>query len=79
MAPTLVKGDVIQIKSAVFYKPKVGSIIVFLHPNHDHTTIHRIVSIVEKGNNIFYRTKGDANSKKDYYLVPANEVIGVMV
>lgn len=78
MAPVLVKGDEVQIKSAVFHKPKVGSIILFLH-HHDHATIHRVVSIVEQENNIFYRTKGDANEKKDYYLVPANEVIGVMV
>ena len=77
MAPILMQGDEVMIKSAVFYPPEVGSLILFLH-HRDHATIHRIVSSVEYNNTIFYRTKGDANERKDYYLVSINEVIGVL-
>lgn len=77
MFPILNKGDEVTIKSAIFNKPQIGSIILFLH-HKDHATIHRVVSIVERSDNTYYRTKGDANAKKDYYLVPAYEVIGVV-
>lgn len=77
MRPTLNKGDEVTIKSAILNRPQIGSIILFLHHN-DHATIHRVVSIVEQSDNTYYRTKGDANAKKDYYLVPAYEVIGVV-
>lgn len=77
MVPTLMKDDEVTIKSAIFNQPQVGSIILFLHHN-DHATIHRVISIVERSGNTYYRTKGDANAKKDYYLVPSYEVIGVM-
>lgn len=78
MSPTLKKYDRLKIQSILYYPVKVGSIILFLHFN-DHATIHRVVSITELDGKIYYRTKGDANPKKDYYLVPETEVIGVMV
>lgn len=78
MVPTLAKGAEVEIKSIVFNQPKVGSVILFLH-HDDHATIHRVVSIVEYAGKTYYRTKGDANENKDYYLVPKSEVIGVLV
>jgi len=78
MTPTLKTFDRIKIKSAIFHPIEIGSIILFFH-FEDHTTIHRVVSITELNGKIHYRTKGDANTQKDYYLVPENEVIGVMV
>ena len=78
MVPALTQGERITIKSAIFNCPQVGSIILFFH-HKDHATIYRIVSIVEQAGKTYYRTKGDANDKKDYYLVPLDEVIGVMV
>lgn len=78
MVPALLQGETIMIKSAIFNCPQVGSIILFFH-HKDHATIHRIVSIVKHLGKTYYRTKGDANIKKDYYLVPASEVIGVVV
>lgn len=78
MAPALMQGETIMIKSAIFNCPQIGSIILFFH-HKDHATIHRIIAIVNHLGETYYRTKGDANSKKDYYLVPASEVIGVVV
>lgn len=77
MIPVLMRGDEVQVKSVVYNKPKVGSIILFFH-HHEHATIHRVISVVEHENKMYYRTKGDANEKKDYYLIPENEIIGVM-
>lgn len=76
MTPALKKSDRVKIKSTKFHPVKIGSIILFVHFN-DHTTLHRVVSITELNGKIHYRTKGDANPQKDYYLVPENEVIGV--
>jgi len=37
---------------------------------------HRVVDVVEKNNNFFYKTKGDANKTPDQKLISENEVIG---
>ena len=78
MVPALTPGEKVTIKSAIYNRPQVGSIILFLH-HPDHATIHRITAIIEQDGKTYYRTKGDANPQKDYYLVDESEVIGVMI
>ena len=78
MMPTFRTNDWVRIKSAIFNHVQIGSIIAFLH-FEDHVTVHRVISITKLKGEIYYRTKGDANLHKDYYLVPECEVIGVVV
>jgi signal peptidase I len=78
MAPLLKKHDRVTIKSTIYNPVQIGSTILFVH-FEDHATIHRVISIKVINGETYYRTKGDVNSQKDYYLVSENEVIGIVV
>ena len=77
MFPTFKDGEEINIISAKYSEPRIGSILLFMH-HEDHATVHRVVGIIKIENKTFYRTKGDANIKKDYYLVPEEEIVGIV-
>lgn len=44
--------------------------------NQEFVVSHRIISVQSKDNEEWYRTKGDANDKTDYYSVLSSKVIG---
>jgi signal peptidase I len=72
MEPLVPVGSIVYVVNSQSYS--IGDIISFDVGKINVT--HRIVDIVRKDNQLFYRTKGDANSSIDNELVPANKVTG---
>lgn len=72
MEPLIPVGSIVYVMKSDSYK--IGDIISFGAGKINVT--HRVVDVVKKDNQVFYQTKGDANSSADSELVPANKVIG---
>jgi len=82
MAPEFNIGDFVLVKAASSIK--VGDIIVFHVPspyeqNTPSPIVHRVVEIHEENGVTYYRTKGDNNPDVDPWMVPKDNVIGVVV
>ena len=77
MLPKIAKGDVVFIEQLKDQKRKnveIGEILTF---RYDSKIIcHRVVSKVERVDNVYYKTKGDNNSQEDSVLIPTEQVIG---
>lgn len=57
----------------------VGDVISFRVPGIDGVVLHMVTQIVKKDEKVFYRTKGYANDFEDPWLVPEEDVQGVLV
>lgn len=75
MATSINKGDAIIYEEYESQNLQIGDIIVFNKNNVK--TIHRIVEIQKKKNEIIYYTKGDNNQNIDDGFVTADDIIGV--
>lgn len=73
MEPSIPVGSIIYIQRFNTYK--TGSIISFKN-TAGQTITHRIVERITKGEQLFYKTKGDANKNADDTLVAQKDVIG---
>ena len=78
MSPKIEKGD------AVLYRkidknslPEVGEILAF--KKDGKTVVHRIIEIVDTGNELIYYTKGDANESPDGYPILYKDMKGVVL
>lgn len=72
MEPAIPTGSIIYTVEKSFYNEQ--DVIAF---NQDDRIItHRVVGIEVLGNEIFYTTKGDANSTEDSSLVNRDDVVG---
>ena len=59
---------------------QIGDVIAFRSPDDPHSIItHRVIEIVEDENNVRFRTKGDANSGPDNFVVPAENLEGKII
>lgn len=78
MAPTIKGGDLIFCKTIDAEDVKVGDIITFYDPAGNGTSVltHRVIEIVEKDGQKYFRTQGDANNTADKDLVPTDALIG---
>jgi signal peptidase len=75
MEPAISTGDLITIAPSSSYQQ--GDIVTFKNPQNKSVLItHRIVLINTKEGTTTYRTKGDANSAVDNFIVPSQNVIG---
>ncbi|MCR6623002.1 MAG: signal peptidase I [archaeon YNP-LCB-024-027] len=82
MEPTLNVGDVIIIRGVNPEDLKVGDIIVFNPPQPYYNGVpwvHRIISIQKIGNEIYFRTRGDANAYPDPFTLTKSNIVGVMI
>jgi len=80
MVPTLETGDLIVVRGVNPREITVGTIIVFHSPRDYETLIvHRVYGLEQKGDEIYFRTKGDYNPRPDDWIIPANYVIGVFI
>ena len=79
MEPQYSIGDLIITKEKAKEEIKTGDIINYISNDKTNTVTHRIVDIVKKDGQIFYRTKGDNNNSEDSELVNYNQVKGVLV
>jgi signal peptidase len=86
MEPTLKVGDLVVIKGVPPQEIKEGSIIVFYVPGHygedEYRIVHRVIKIVNLGEELGFETKGDNNPISDYYrwgYIPSSYVIGIVI
>jgi signal peptidase I len=78
MAPDLQPGDVIVVKPITPENAQVKDVITYRNSNNTLIT-HRIVDRVEKHDQLFFQTKGDANNVKDDGLVSSNQLVGSLL
>jgi len=76
MEPSLNVGDIVYVKDCSASEVNIGDVINFHRENEKYTVTHRCVSIIEKGNETFFKTKGDANEESDIALVSESELVG---
>ncbi len=56
-----------------------GDVISFYEPSIDGTVLHMVASVIEQDGKTYYQTKGVANSDTDPWLIPYENVKGIMV
>lgn len=71
----------IPVGSMIYTQPKpvyaVGDVITFTD-KEDRTVTHRVAEVKKENNKISYVTRGDANTKEDTDVVPAEKVVGTV-
>jgi signal peptidase I len=79
-------APIITDKSVVFEKApasadeiQVGDVISFYEPSVDGTVLHMVASVIEQDGKTYYQTKGVANPEADPWIVPYDNVKGIMV
>lgn len=82
MSPAIQAGDVVIVDGANPAAIEEGDVITF-EPPADHQidapyVTHRVVEVVERNGDTYFRTKGDANEEPDQALVPASNLVGVV-
>jgi len=56
---------------------RAGDVITFRSPNDPSKQVsHRVVEVVNDGNGLDFRTKGDNNEQPDQQLIPAENLVG---
>lgn len=79
MKPKIYKGDVVlveRLNDKEKKELKIGDILIF--KNQNKIISHRIYNIIERNNDRYYITKGDANEKPDAGATETRNVIGVV-
>jgi len=93
MVPALEVGDLIIVRGVNPREITVGTIIVFHDPTNYRQVlnlnvltatgvkliVHRVYGLEQRGDEIYFRTKGDHNSVPDPWVVPTNYVVGVVI
>ncbi|HCC04539.1 MAG TPA: signal peptidase I [Clostridiales bacterium] len=79
MEPEYNIGDVIIIREKPEEEIKIGDIINYTSENGIDTITHRVVDIIEKDGQNYYKTKGDNNNSEDSKLVDYSQVKGTLV
>ncbi|MEM3154376.1 MAG: signal peptidase I [Candidatus Woesearchaeota archaeon] len=79
-------APIITDKSVVFEKVpespdeiKVGDVISFYEPSENAIVLHAVIEVLDANEGTFYKTKGLANPEADPWLVPYDNVKGIMV
>jgi len=79
MEPKYNVGDMIIIRETPEEEIKIGDIINYISENGTDTITHRVVDIIEKDGQTYYKTKGDNNNSEDSELVNYSQVKGTLV
>jgi len=93
MIPTLEIGDLIIVRGVDPKEITVDTVIVFYDPTNykqlldlnvltatgARLIVHRVYGLEQKGDEIYFKTKGDHNPAPDPWLVPRNYVVGVVI
>ena len=79
MTPVIDTGDfIVDTPDPAASNLHVGQIASFYESNSHQTVVtHRIVAVVHRLGQVWYRTKGDANAAPDVDLRPAANVVGL--
>ena len=81
MHPVFDRGSVVvteqvNAKYDNYNKLKEGEIIAF--KTEKNIVVHRLIRIVNIGDEVYYYTKGDANEEEDNYLIKKENIIGIV-
>lgn len=77
MEPTYSAGDVVIIESVSPEEIDEGDVITFYRPNaQDSRITHRVIDIEQREQQLYFKTKGDANEETDAHSIPASQVVG---
>jgi len=77
MSPEFNAGDVVVVDAKKKTQYNKGEVITFKDPQDQKKVVtHRIAEVLQNGDQISYRTKGDANNTADSKPVPAANIIG---
>jgi signal peptidase len=77
MSPAIPAGSLIVIRSVDPRRIAVGDAVTFHPRSNDALVTHRVVdSVSGPDRTLSFRTRGDANSGDDPYLVPAAAIVG---
>ena len=81
MHPVFDRGSVViteqlNDKYDNYNKLKEGEIIAYR--TEKDIIVHRLIRIVNTGDEVFYYTKGDANKEEDDYLIKKEDIIGIV-
>lgn len=79
MAPLITHDSTVFEKKPTRDEILAGDVISFYEPGSDAIILHMVVDIIQKDGKTYYKTKGTANEKEDDWLVPFENVKGVMV
>ena len=71
MSPFVKDGDVLTVSPLGGAAPKLGEVVIFLHPSNRKPVVHRVVA--KKGN--AYLIKGD-NSLAESHLLSKKDILG---
>ncbi|HHX77712.1 MAG TPA: signal peptidase I, partial [Firmicutes bacterium] len=77
MSPCIEPGDIVIVRRVSPAEITVDDVIQFREENMK--VIHRVVSLQEENNNLFFVTKGDANERADAAPVTGDRVMGKVV
>jgi signal peptidase I len=58
---------------------RLNDVVSFYEPSEDTIVLHMVVDVIEVDGKTFYKTKGIANPDADPWLVPFENVKGIMV
>ncbi len=76
MEPTLDVGDMVYVSDVDPKNIQEGDIITFKDEDSESRITHRCVEVVKEDNELYFRTKGDANEEIDKFIVHDENVIG---
>ncbi|MBQ3417950.1 MAG: signal peptidase I [Ruminococcus sp.] len=78
MEDTIMKGDLVIVKSAQPDEVEDGDIISFFDPDSTGTAVltHRCIEVVNENGVISFKTKGDNNDSADPTPAPAENLVG---
>ena len=79
MEPEYNIGDLIVIRETTKEEIKIGDVINYISETGIDTITHRVVDIIEKDGQTYYKTKGDNNNSVDPELVNYSQVKGILV
>ncbi|GAB7094958.1 hypothetical protein JCM30237_21110 [Halolamina litorea] len=79
MEPSIGTGDVVIVADTPPERVATDDVIAFDRVAGDQKrTTHRVVEVVDRDGDRYFRTKGDANEEPDGRLVPADALIGTV-
>ena len=79
MEPEYNIGDLIVIRETTKEEIKIGDVINYISETGIDTITHRVVDIIQKDGQTYYKTKGDNNNSVDLELVNYSQVKGILV
>ena len=77
MSPTFEVGGMVVILPVDPLTVDVGDVITYrVHMEPEMLVTHRVVEVIEEGNSLGFKTKGDGVEREDGYVVPSQNVVG---